>query len=114
MRIWISESTANGLVTRQLHWLECLSDHGKKVQSTGAGVIAFACWLWAFADLHSLPAILIVWLIAAWIWKRIMLAHFPRQFAEEPIEPAAPPKCPAVGDVSVINLPGSGRDHHAA
>ena len=44
MRVWKSEQTTSGLVTRQLHWLECLSDHGKKVQSIGAAVIAVFSW----------------------------------------------------------------------
>ncbi len=92
MRVWISEPTANGIVTRRLHWTECLSDHGRQVQSAGAALIGFCMLLWAYSVQDAWLAAAIVWLIAAWIWKRIMLAHFPRQF-EEPIEPAAPPKC---------------------
>jgi hypothetical protein len=107
MRTWISFPIAKGIrvgasvnpggfVTRQLHWTECLSDHGRQVQSAGAGVIAFCMWFWVFADLSSLNTMwltmLLVWLVLAWIWKRIMLAHFPRNF-EETDEPAAPPKC---------------------
>src|SRR6266550_8789258 len=104
MRVWLSVPIVKGIrtgvsvnpnsfVTRKLSWNECLSDKGKTVRSAGAVVIACCMALWVYADANALLVALIMWLIATWIWNRITLGLYPRQFSENPIGPAELPKC---------------------
>ena len=77
----------NSFITRELPWWECLSDTGTKVWYAGAGVIICGMVWWLAESKDHLEetwiAMVISFVIARWVLKRIVLGFFPRQFPEE-------------------------------